>query len=163
VYNDFRGDHPNLSADWEAEMEAQVNFTNRNLICIRLETYMYTGGAHGLGTVAFLNFDKITGEPLGNWEFFDDMEGFERLAEKKFRIQEHIPPNGNINTTGFMFEDDRFHLPENIGLTKKGLLLLYNPYEIASYADGSISLTIPWNEAQTYLIRKLKTNDQSVN
>ena len=42
-----------------------------------------------------------------------------------------------------MFEEDRFSLPENLGFTPGGLELLYNPYEVASYADGPISLVLP--------------------
>ena len=54
-----------------------------------------------------------------------------------------------------MFERDEFYLPENIGLTENGLVLLYNQYEVASYADGAIELILPMNEVKNYLTRKI--------
>jgi hypothetical protein len=56
-----------------------------------------------------------------------------------------------------MFEKDSFYLPENIGFTKEGVKLLYNQYEVASYADGTIELTLPYNEVKKYLSTKIKS------
>ena len=55
-----------------------------------------------------------------------------------------------------MFEGDSFHLSENLGYTQEGLQLIYNQYEVASYADGPIVLTLPYNEINLYLKRKVK-------
>ncbi len=57
----------------------------------------------------------------------------------------------SINSTGFWFENDRFYLPESIGLSKTNLLLVYNQYEIASYAGGPVALKIPLEELKEYL------------
>ena len=53
-----------------------------------------------------------------------------------------------------MFEDDVFQLPQTYFFTDKGLLLYYNVYEIASYADGPKELLIPYTEAVPYLTAK---------
>jgi hypothetical protein len=53
-----------------------------------------------------------------------------------------------------MFEDDTFQLPQNLFYTDKGLLLFYNPYEVASYADGTKELLLPYNEVDDYLLIK---------
>jgi hypothetical protein len=37
----------------------------------------------------------------------------------------------------------------NFCITKKGILFLYNPYEIAAYAMGEIELFIPFEELKT--------------
>ncbi|MEX0362627.1 MAG: RsiV family protein, partial [Allomuricauda sp.] len=118
--------------------------------------YTFTGGAHGYSAVTFLNFDKIKGQETEQWELFEDEEGFVNYAETKFRIQEGIPQDANINGTGFMFEGDHFHLSENLGYTQDGIQLIYNQYEIASYADGPKILTIPFAEANKYLKRPVK-------
>src|SRR5690606_11666613 len=65
-----------------------------------------------------------------------------------------IPATESINSTGFMFENDVFYLPRNIGFTDDGLLLVYERYEVASYADGPIRLTFPYPEIGRFL--KLK-------
>lgn len=51
-----------------------------------------------------------------------------------------------------MFEGDQFQLPLNIFYTDKGLLLYYNRYEIAAYADGPKELLIPYEELKNFLI-----------
>ncbi|WP_285651086.1 DUF3298 and DUF4163 domain-containing protein [Allomuricauda sp. NBRC 101325] len=140
---------------WEAKINGEVVFENDWIITIKLESYSFTGGAHGYAATSFLNFDKGKGAELENWELFSDLEGFEKFAETKFRIQEDIPQNKNINATGFMFEGDAFHLPNNLGYTKEGIQLIYNQYEVASYADGPITLVLPYNEINLYLKRKV--------
>jgi len=121
-----------------------------------LNSYLFTGGAHGYTTRTFLNFNKRKGKEIENWELFKDLEHFKNFAEAKFRFQEDIPANNPINSTGFMFEQDEFYLPENIGFTEKGLVLLYNQYEVASYADGAIELVLPYGEVKKYLTKKVK-------
>jgi len=73
-----------------------------------------------------LNFDKKKGLELENAELFKNSDNFQAFAEKMFRQKEAIPKDKSINYTGFMFEQDTFYLPENIGFTKEGLKLLYN-------------------------------------
>jgi hypothetical protein len=53
-----------------------------------------------------------------------------------------------------MFEDEKFYLPQNIFYTDKGLLLYYNSYEAASYADGPKELLLPYKEVNEYLMVK---------
>jgi len=122
-----------------------------------LHSYIYTGGAHGYTSKRFLNFDKKKGVELDNSELFKNVEDFRIFAEEMFREKEEIPKDKSINYTGFMFEQDSFHLPENMGFTQKGLKLLYNPYEVASYSDGTIELVLPHSEIKRYLAKKPKS------
>ena len=73
------------------------------------------------------------------------------FAEKKFRAKYKIPAKKSINATGLMFEDEKFDLPQNIFYTDKGLLLYYNSYEAASYADGPKELLLPYVEVEEFL------------
>ncbi|MDC0008117.1 DUF3298 and DUF4163 domain-containing protein [bacterium] len=144
------------SASWEAVIKGKVVFEDANLLTIALDSYLFTGGAHGYSRKSFLNFDKTKGTELENRELFSNMEKFKEFAEVKFREQEAIPENDPINNTGFMFEQDRFYLPENIGFTKEGLTLLYNPYEVASFSDGTIELVLLRKQIEQYLVKRTK-------
>ncbi|MEP5547545.1 DUF3298 and DUF4163 domain-containing protein [Maribacter dokdonensis] len=139
------------SIPWEATIEGAISFENDTLITINLISYIYTGGAHGYGTNRFLNFNKLEGAELYQENLFHDLDEFTHFAESLFRKQENIPLDGSINSTGFMFETEQFYLPTNIGYTEDGLLLFYEPYEIASFADGPITLLIPFSKANLYL------------
>lgn len=142
---------------WEAKIDSEITFEDSHLLTIALDAYIFTGGAHGYTSKRLLNFDKIKGHELENWELFKDSIAFRNLAERKFRLKENIPQDKPINYTGFMFEQDSFYLPENIGFTKKGMKLLYNQYEVSSFADGTIELVLPHTEIKKYLAKKPKS------
>lgn len=141
---------------WEAKIDAEVTFENASILSVALNAYIFTGGAHGYSSERFLNFDKVQGDELENWQLFKNYEEFQQLAELKFRAQEHIPADKPINYTGFMFEEDSFYLPENIGFTKDGLTLLYNQYEVSSFADGILELVLPFEEVQKFVVPEIK-------
>ena len=73
-------------------------------------------------------------------------------SEKEFRKKYKIPEGENINAKGFFFENDKFALPENIAVTKNRVILVYNRYEAASYAEGELKLSIPKNKVAQWLI-----------
>ena len=149
--------YPETIAPWEAKIDGSVVYEDKELLTLQLQSYVFTGGAHGYSAQRFLNFDKKRGVALENWQLFQNREAFEQFVETKFREQEAIPAEASINQTGLMFESDRFYLPENIGFTKEGVKLLYNPYEVASYADGPIVLTLPFNEVRPFLATETKS------
>ncbi len=137
---------------WEATINGVVSYEDASIITIELNTYLFTGGAHGYIAVQFLNFDKKRGSELENEQLFIKKDDFQKYAEDQFRSQENISQDRPINDTGFMFDNNSFYLPENIGYTKEGLKLIYNQYEVASYADGLIELVLPYDEIKKYLI-----------
>lgn len=161
AYQDMRRQFPDETIGWEAELEGQITYEDDRLLSLKLEAYIFTGGAHGLSTTRYLNFDKKTGEELDHKALFADVTALENLAEKAFREAKGIPPGAGINDTGFMFEEDRFALPENLGFTPQGLELLYNPYEVASYADGRISLVLPMEQITPLLSPRLQPRQGS--
>ena len=150
-YTDLQQKFPEETIPWEARINGEVIYENDKLITIGLNSYIFTGGAHGYGSTHFLNFSKRNGEEIRQNEIFINRQAFEDFAEMKFRIQESIPEQAPINSTGFMFDADDFYLPENIGFTEQGIKLLYNPYEVASYADGVIELTLPYKEVEEFM------------
>jgi len=155
-FTEFSQKFPDETVSWEATIKGSVLYEDMNTITIELNTYIFTGGAHGYTSITYLNFDKKKSTELENWELFKDKDLFLAFLETKFKIQENIPQDKSINSTGFMFENDTFHLPENIGFTKKGLQFIYNPYEVASYVDGPVTITIPYNQINSYLSVKTK-------
>ncbi|WP_171017319.1 DUF3298 and DUF4163 domain-containing protein [Maribacter sp. ACAM166] len=155
-YEDLNAKFPEESMPWEATINGTITFENKDVLTIKLKSYLFTGGAHGYNTVRFLNFDKVNSTEMDYPELFKSKEDFITFTERIFRKQENIPAEAAINSTGFMFETENFYLPENIGYTNKGLLLFYEPYEIASYGDGPIILTIPFTEANVFLNLPIK-------
>ncbi|XLS28944.1 DUF3298 domain-containing protein [Flavobacteriaceae bacterium M23B6Z8] len=141
----------NESPEWEFSAEGEITYQTSDLICIEISAYIFTGGAHGYNSSNFLLFDPETGNMLGIEDVFKDVKAFKEVAEQKFRRQEGIPAPQSINSTGFMFEQDTFELPENIGFQEDQLVLIYNQYEVASYANGQIIVEIPIKEIRSMI------------
>lgn len=151
AFRDLKAQFPDEQMDWEAQIVGEVTYEDARVISIKLDTYTFTGGAHGLSFSHYLNFDKAAGEEHNVLVFFSNVDGLEKMAESEFRKRQQIPLNLGINDTGFMFEGDQFYLPENMGFTFQGLELIYNTYEVASYADGEIRFTLPWDQIKGLL------------
>ena len=134
---------------WEASVEGRLVHQSPELISLEYKIGLFTGGAHGYTSVSFLNLNPDTGEVFSNKDLFTP--DFKNYAEKLFRKKNGIPEEGPINSTGFFFEDDSFQLPKNIGFLKNKVILRYNPYEVASYAEGGIQLEIPLEEVETFI------------
>jgi len=153
-YNQMQTEFPKDNIGWEGEITGRVSYQSENILDIELKHYTYTGGAHGYSGKRSLIFNPETGKSIPNEHLFKDINLFKAFAEKKFRIAYKLKVSDPINASGLMFEDDLFQLPQTYFFTDKGLLLYYNVYEIASYADGPKELLIPYSEANDYLIAK---------
>mgnify|MGYP001397345895 CR=1 FL=1 len=147
----FQEDFGNNYIDYDVDTFMQVSYQSETLVSIELNYYLFTGGAHGINGTRFINFNAKTGDLLPNETLFNSSEEFIAFCENKFRAMFQIPEDRSINATGFWFERDSFQLPENIGFTETEMILHYNQYEIASYAEGPIILTIPIEEVEQYL------------
>jgi hypothetical protein len=153
-YEQLQKEFPKDTFGWEAKVVGSVKYQSDAILNIEINHYTYTGGAHGYQGLRSLLFDPNTGKSVSNDQLFNDKNGFKAFAEEKFRAKYKIPENQSINSTGLKFEDDKFNLPQNIFYTDKGLLLYYNSYEAASYAEGPKELLLPYTEINDYLAIK---------
>lgn len=147
----FKNDFPDSAAGYEADISQEVLDTNTKTIVLKTKSYMYTGGAHGYGATNFQNFDVETGKLLSHQDLFSDLSAFRKYTEKKFREKYKIDSKENINAEGFFFENDTFALPDNIAVTSDEIILIYNPYEAASYAQGALKFVFPRKKVAQWL------------
>lgn len=150
-YKNFKNDFPDSPAGYEVETSQNVIHQNKKLLVLKTEFYIFTGGAHGYGATLYENFNSKTGEVIKNKDLFTDMAGFKTFAEKEFRKKFKVPEGDNINSKGFFFENDAFALPENIAITEDEVLLIYNQYEAASYAEGQLTLNFKKEQVAQWL------------
>ena len=150
-FQKMQEEFPEELTGWEASVQAAKTYEDPRVLSIQMDTYIFTGGAHGYPATRFLNFDRRTGKELDAEDIIRDRDAFTRFAEDAFREQYSIGASAPINSTGFMFDNDEFTLPQNMGLTADGLVLHYNPYEAASYADGALILVFPLEDIRSFL------------
>lgn len=150
-YEQFIKENPDHAVEWTATVKGNVEYFNSTILNVKLDSYIMTGGAHGNSNMTSLLFDPTNGNELSIKDIIKDTTAFSQLAEKKFREKYNIAAEKPINSTGLMFPDDKFILPQSIFVIKDGLLLYYNPYEIAAYAEGSKEVLIPYGEIKDYI------------
>ncbi|QQX77743.1 MULTISPECIES: DUF3298 and DUF4163 domain-containing protein [Aequorivita] len=151
AYQADKAQFPDMAGEYFAEISVNEIYSSKELLCLEMRQYLFTGGAHGYGTTSFMNINPQTGEELSQKELFTDHKKFIAFAEKKFRSQQKITAEQAINDTKFWFENGEFYLPESVGFTQDSLIFIYNQYDIASYADGPIELKIAMKEAKPFL------------
>ncbi len=149
-YENDKKEFPDISP-YFAEISVTESTITEKILSLRIQQYFFTGGAHGSGSTKFLNFNPSTGVLFPNSSLLKNKKEFTDFVEVLFRKENNISPDESINSTGFWFENDKFFLPDAIGFSETSLLIIYNQYEIASYADGPIELEIPLEKVQQYL------------
>lgn len=154
-YQELKKEFPSSAIGYDMTVEGSVELNTSNLVCIELDTYMFTGGAHGNPYTYSLLFDGQTGTELAIADLFTDMAAFTKIAEANFRKTFEIAADAKITSTGFSFANDEFALPTTIIVNDSNIILHYNHYEIASYAEGYKEVSIPMDEVKDLLKIKL--------
>lgn len=150
-YQDFRKDFPKFPASYEVVLAEEIAHQSEEIVVIKTEHYLFTGGAHGYGATNFTTFSLENGRLLQAADLFTNLPAFTKYAEEKFREKYKIPSNENINSTGFFFENDVFYLPNNLAVLANEVVLIYQPYEAAAYARGEMVLRFPKQEVEQWL------------
>ncbi len=145
-YTSFKEDFEDSAIKWDVNISGEVVYISPEIITVGLDSYTFTGGAHGNSVITLLNFNSNTGQLLTIDDLFTDLSKLTTLVKSK--LDEEI--NSNKTNHSFFFGDE-FNLPENIGFSDEGVIFLYNTYEIAAYAQGVTEFTIPYEDIQDIL------------
>lgn len=151
-YRIFKNDFPESNQVWEAVVESEVVYESPELISILISTYVDTGGAHGNTHIIFLNFDPDSGEELFMDNLITDKEKFTELTTEYFK-QNLESRKHELDVVDSFYGED-FKLPETIGFSEEGVIILYNTYEIAAYSFGITEFEIPWEDASQFISRR---------
>ena len=84
-------------------------------------------------------------------DLFRNIPAVTWIADRIFRSGRMIPDTADLRKHGFWFKDGRFHLSQNVGLTKTGVMSYFNPTEVAPYSTGGILVALPLHEIGPYL------------
>ncbi|HWR38293.1 MAG TPA: DUF3298 and DUF4163 domain-containing protein [Patescibacteria group bacterium] len=125
-----------------------VKLNKDGLLSLTVSQYYIAGGAHGSTMTRSYTMEVVTGKLLALQDIFrPDAAYRERLNEW---IREDIRRKGK---TMYRFEGIREQ--QSFYLTEEGLVLFYQPYEIASWADGYIRFVIPYDQIRDLLRQDL--------
>jgi hypothetical protein len=120
-----------------------INGRPTELVQVYRTRYQFTGGAHGLPTTISALFNRKTGDVVSFKELLQrNSRAFTSIAERFFRKQQHIPARRSLKGAGYWFPRG-FHHNDNIRFLPDSVEIIYNPYEIAPYVFGTITVRIP--------------------
>jgi len=119
-----------VNTDWQTDQFGKV-------LSVRLSTYIFSGGAHGLSMETYLNFDMRNGRLLGLSDMISDTATLVGLNREAF-LESHSDLSGML-----FIPVDELPLPENFFIDESGFNAYYNSYEIGPYSIGGNGYVIP--------------------
>lgn len=154
----FKIYHETLKDETPESMGASMNyaeshtqyilFNEKDLLSVGYSTYEYSGGVHGNHATSLATYDLAQKKTVKLNDIF--LPKFEKTVNaalaKAVRKQFGLKPNEPLSTSLF---ENSIQFTDNFCITKKGILFLYNPYEIAAYAYGEIELFVPFEDIKT--------------
>lgn len=144
----FKAEFPDAkTGGYEQTTNCELTYQNEKLISVELLSSVYSGGAHPSYLDEFLNIDPNTGNHIDILEFITDRKAFEDFAETELRKKLGMAENDKWGEFTFVEE---FNLPINMGMTEKGLRLIYNEYEILPYSDGKTEIMISMQDMKSF-------------
>ena len=130
--------------------QQSIVYNNNGFVVIDFLADAYTGGAHGNYSSSMYCLDVQNKKQMILSDVVKiDSNMIQSLLEKNLRKQYNIKPQDKISSVLF---DDFLKPNKNFYFNKNGLAFMYNPYEVASYAQGQIVVFIPFAELKPYLM-----------
>ena len=149
---DAKKEDPDMDQVWYCDVIGNVEMQSGNYFTIRLKYNSYTGGAHGNYGEDYATFNITTGKKIQWSDLLADADKFTKLAELRFKQVNGMPAAKKLTEDeGFSFDNDKFYLYENFGLTTDGLIIYYTPYQVAPYSFGATILQFKYFEISDYL------------
>lgn len=133
--------------EWQHRYEKTANgillYKDSEIMSYEINSYIYSGGAHGNSSVNYFVFDLKTGKRLAERDIFK--ENYEKkiieILLKKLENEECYK--------NFYF--DALRPNNNFFIDQQGITYFFNSYEIASFACGFYKVFIPFEEISEIL------------
>ena len=124
-----------ISLDFEGQRQNILSFVK--------ETYIFSGGAHGMYWTNYINIDSNTKSVIKLSTLFTD-ENMKK-AENSLWDQYRFSYGENSGNDTFTVRKD-FFVSESFYFTNDGIVFVYPPYALGPYAQGQMTLALNWSE-----------------
>jgi hypothetical protein len=126
---------------YEFEAKDTILMANAQYVAIRLDMYIFTGGAHPNTFAQLAVFDSNTGALVPTKAFIKDEKAILPLLDLAYRAEKQ-----EAFAEGVPYMDSTIVFPTQCAFTEKGVLFHYNTYEIAAYAVGDADIFMTWTD-----------------
>lgn len=134
------------------QFDYDVVLANDDFVSLNFSNYVFEGGAHGSTNISSINYDLKTNRQLKLADVFEPNSNYLKtiseysIADLKPRLSEMsdedwIKKGAEANEENY----------ETWNLTKKGLMITFNAYQVAAYAAGPQTVIIPYDKLKPIL------------
>ncbi len=147
---------PTFASDVEVKLDSQTDL----FLSMTTNCYDYAGGAHGISAFSGVTFSKATGKQLTKVVKANSARQMQALLLKG--ACDYFSEDGEKVTVStvkqyLQLEGNVMPLPAvEPYLTEKGVMFVYQDYEIACYAAGMVSFCVPYKKIWNYLTPEAK-------
>ncbi len=153
---DAKKGNPEIDQVWYCDIIGNVEMQSGTYFTLRFQYTNYTGGAHGNYGEEYATFDIKTGKKLTWADVLINDKKFMTLAELRFKQVNGLATSKPLSEEdGFSFQNNQFSLSDNFGLTNDGLIMYYQPYQVAPFSFGATKILFKYFEVLDYLNPKL--------
>lgn len=147
LYEEMKDEDNIFGCDWDDYIEGYFVGRWRDIVSYRIDTYSYSGGAHGsIGTYCY-NFNVNTGDIVKDRQIFVD--GFEtRMGEL---LTSHLCDSFNCDKDLDSIFVSEIMPSADYCVTSTGIDYIYEEYELGPAYLGCIKVHVPWSELKEIL------------
>lgn len=132
--------------------ETTAPYFKGDLLVLRCYNESYTGGAHGMYSISYLNVNINNNTTLKINDLFKP--GYEEtvsaLLWEQLAIDQKVSGKAELKEMGYGTMEE-LTPTDNFALNDTGVSFTYNPYEIAPYSMGITEITIPYQKVSNLL------------
>ncbi len=131
---------------YDAVMQYEVTYNADCYLSTYYDRYEFTGGAHGNTIRSSDTWSLKTGNERLLWNMFQPNVNYRYLLIEEILKQtdQQMKENPGIYFDNYQTLIVQYFNPKSFYLTEGGLAIYYQQYEIAPYATGIVSFTIPY-------------------
>ncbi len=132
----------------------EVSFQSPTFLGLRLESWAFTGGAHGNGTVEGAIIDLASGRRLASPDIFSDLKTLNKYIYDALSAE----PEGEVFHDAIEGFGGEFLTPTEcksctVLLTPEGVKVVFQAYAVSSFANGPMEVLIAENMIANAAIR----------
>lgn len=147
---------------YEIVLGAEVRRATPSVIVIELQSYLYSGGAHGMSTMQYVNWvpkmDRIL--TLNDMILRGRMRAFEAALKKQYMKWLETNEFAQTDKAGYS-KMWPFQFSDNAALIQDGIAVTFGHYVLGPYALGMPTIVVPYSELKGIINSGLLAKIQS--
>ncbi len=154
-------EQPEYFASYYTKLELIPKRVDENIVSFGAVHSMFSGGAHGNHASVGYTFDVDTGEIITLDRLIADDEAFQTVA-----IEEILKVLASEEYAADVFPDYEATVRGAFAqegylswyLSEEGIVITFDPYEVAPYSMGVVEITLPYEQFEQYMALKYRPN-----